>query len=489
MKKMIQRSRGLLGFVAIVGVTLVMPLGAQTAGGEEGEVSPSVSEEAEAAEPLVFLAPILGRPTGDSVTVNLVGGEVPARLEVALRKKDEEAWAPRELSSSESKLLPRRVRELLLGGLSEATEYSLKVTILGTGEAADRRQEFEGRFVTRRRAGEAFRFALVSDPHLPVPAPEWLAGRTEFARGFRRQYLSARSRNGGVFLAALEAIRAERPDFLICLGDMLDLHSLGFNPGFPSQSLADFAYRDFRLHLGQSTFEAPFFAVVGNWEGENGNLLPNQIRFAQTARRKYLPNPTPKTYPQGGGESEDYFAWDWGDGLFVVLNVQTYTTTNHTLGNSPDEGKPTDWTLGPEQMRWLERTLKGSSQPIKLIFIHHVVGGLGGDLENSSYGRGGGRAAKVGEQARVHELMLRHGVQALFYGHDHVFVDLVVDGIHYTLPGSAGAPWKFDEGETGYQDYDPRSGFGMVEVTAKRLRVEFFGLDGEAFRSYEVSRP
>jgi len=33
-------------------------------------------------------------------------------------------------------------------------------------------------------------------------------------------------------------------------------------------------------------------------------------------------------------------------------------------------------------------------------------------------------------------------VQIFFYAHDHVFTDMVVDGIHYTLPGSAGAPWK-----------------------------------------------
>lgn len=45
------------------------------------------------------------------------------------------------------------------------------------------------------------------------------------------------------------------------------------------------------------------------------------------------------------------------------------------------------------------------------------------------------RAARIGEQRNVHQLMLDHGVQAFVYGHDPVFVDDVVDGVHYCLNG------------------------------------------------------
>jgi hypothetical protein len=61
-----------------------------------------------------------------------------------------------------------------------------------------------------------------------------------------------------------------------------------------------------------------------------------------------------------------------------------------------------------------------------------------------------------------------------------------VDGIHYTLPGSAGAPWKFETAETGYVDYDPRSGYGLVHVSRDKVVVEFRGLDGTVFKSFEV---
>src|SRR5438034_63512 len=79
----------------------------------------------------------------------------------------------------------------------------------------------------------------------------------------------------------------------------------------------------------------------------------------------------------------------------------------------------------------------------KFTFIHHTVGGNAGNDVDTAYGRGGGRAAYVGEQKTIHDMLRRYGVQIFFYAHDHVFTDMVVDGIHYTLPGSAGAPWKF----------------------------------------------
>ena len=65
----------------------------------------------------------------------------------------------------------------------------------------------------------------------------------------------------------------------------------------------------------------------------------------------------------------------------------------------------------------------------------------------------------------VHDMMMRHGVQIFFYAHDHVFTDMVVDGIHYTLPGSAGAPWKFTAARPATRRYWPDSGYGRVTVS------------------------
>ena len=142
-------------------------------------------------------------------------------------------------------------------------------------------------------------------------------------------------------------------------------------------------------------------------------------------------------------------------------------------------GRKDDWTLGDKQRTWLQRQLAGSQARWKFLFIHHPVGGNAGDQMNSQYGRGGGRAARVGEQGLIHEWMRRYGVQALFYGHDHVFTDTVVDGIHYICVGSAGAPWKFKTEETGYEKFWAPSGFTWVEVGPESSRVSFLRPDAQ----------
>jgi hypothetical protein len=67
--------------------------------------------------------------------------------------------------------------------------------------------------------------------------------------------------------------------------------------------------------------------------------------------------------------------------------------------------------------------------------------------------------------------------------HDHVFTDMVGDGIHCMLPGSAGAPWKFTTNETGYASYWSDSGYGRVMVGPTRRTVEFVSMGGTVLSS------
>lgn len=197
---------------------------------------------------------------------------------------------------------------------------------------------------------------------------------------------------------------------------------------------------------------------------------------------RYVPAPDDQGFPEGGSPGQDYYALTWGDALLVVLNVMSYTEVPLLLDYPM--GVPEDWTLGPEQLAWLETTLADSSARWKFLFIHHAVGGAAGDYANTIYGRGGGLAANVGEQAYVHDLMVTHGVQTFFYGHDHVFTDMVVDGVHYSLPGSAGAPWKFLGVETGYTDYFTDSGYARVEVSPDSVSVQYVSYYGYVLQSY-----
>ena len=99
---------------------------------------------------------------------------------------------------------------------------------------------------------------------------------------------------------------------------------------------------------------------------------------------------------------------------------------------------------------------------------------------------GGGRAAKVGEQRLIHEMMQDLGVQIFFHGHDHVFVDEVVDGVHYTMPGSCGAPWKFGRDITGYRRHWADSGHGRLTVRPDRATTEFVNQAGQVIHEFTV---
>ena len=73
--------------------------------------------------------------------------------------------------------------------------------------------------------------------------------------------------------------------------------------------------------------------------------------------------------------------------------------------------------------------------------------------------------------------MRKFNVNVLFYGHDHVFTDIPVNGIHYICAGSAGAPWKFTIDETGYEKYWPDSGYTWVDVREDKLTISFIRPD------------
>ncbi len=412
------------------------------------------------------LPPYVGLPTADSAVVNLVAGEGGHLWQV--RCRPEGAAQGPEARSAEVRLEAAGSADLQLSGLQPGRRYVYEVL---TRTAPERPQAVAatGVFSTRRTRPEPFAFAVFSDAHITPAAPE------------RRPVLAA----------VAETIAARKPEFVLALGDNIQALTQSHGGPFAKAEYAFLDYTFYRQALGRLPATTAVFTVIGNWEGENG-WHPEEARgWARQARQELIPNPGATTYPEGGGPAEDYYAFTWGEVLVVVLNVTGYTPNDHALGSAI--GRADDWTLGAQQCAWLESCLKGSTAPYKLLFIHHTVGGRAGDELNSRYGRGGGRAAHVGEQQKIHELMRATGVQALFYGHDHVFTVQETDGIAYVCAGSAGAPWKFGQAETGYAWSIPDSGFVWVRAEKERLMVSYVRPDGAApegreLHAFEIAR-
>ena len=234
---------------------------------------------------------------------------------------------------------------------------------------------------------------------------------------------------------------------MINLGDMLDFHLFGFNDPPPVEAWARLGYLGYRRLLGDAARARRHFRVIGNWDGESGcNSADGSsaLRASACCMRRTRA----RRLSRRAGAPRRLLCVHLGDALFMVLNVMTYTPSCHLLGYLPGARRRLDAGRGAARLAAHhagERHLE-----MALSFIHHTVGGDGRQSESTpAYGRGGGQAAHVGEQATIHQMMMRYGVQVFFYAHDHVFTDMVVDGIHYPLPGSAGAPWKFATSETG----------------------------------------
>jgi hypothetical protein len=403
-------------------------------------------------------APLVFAPTSQELGLNvaLASGD-PSTLQARIREEGETDWQP--LATPEVRA--NDLAEWRLSGLQPGATYEYQIVHDPDALTA----LYSGRGVTQRAPGESFRFALVSDTHIGSD-------------------LTYSNQGDETVLAAVgPQLGASVPDFVINLGDMLDFHQFGFNSPPPDGSVTRLGYLNYREAFGETLGKQGHFGVIGNWDGENGSFTSEEIARSREQRLLYLPNPGPATYPEGGASGQDYYAFSWGDALFVVLNVMTYTKAELLLSGG---GDPTDWTLGEQQLAWLETTLQNATAKWRLLFIHHAVGGAGGDRANAIYGRGGGLAAHVGEQARVHQLMLEHGVQVFFYGHDHVFTDIIEGGIHYSAIGNAGAIWTFSGAETGYSRYWEESGWARVDVTPNDLHVSFVAVGGETLFDYSI---
>jgi len=174
------------------------------------------------------------------------------------------------------------------------------------------------------------------------------------------------------------------------------------------------------------------------------------------------------------GLLQDYYAWTWGDALFVVLDP--FWFTNRSQGGHDGW----DWTLGLEQYRWLKSTLERSSAAFKFVFIHNLLSGdqaARGGVEVASLNEWGGKNKDGGygfEQHRpgwglpVHDLLVRNHVAAVFKAHDNFYARQELDGIVYLMvpqPSFAGEDRIRDLEAYGYKQGKFLGNSGHVRVS------------------------
>ena len=410
---------------------------------------------------------ILSSPSKDRMTLSVLPAEA-ADIFVQYGRR-----GPGETTDS----AVQRVRSNALGifvleSLQPDSEYTYRVWCKRPYEKRFQ-PRVEYSFRTLREADDVFSFAYVTDTHAYTT---WTNGADcSPIPQVNKPYLK--------MIATLDNIRDRDVDFTVLGGDWAMLSCGGScmfclvdgqSPGsgsVVSQLQADLRYRKTFAPdvLGGLLREVPFVGILGDHEGEGGYQLDTNV-FAREARRRHLPNP----YNTYGGDPEGrYYAFRTGPVLIVVIDVMA--ATGLTTGQPP--ATPTDWTLGLDQMRWLEATLQSSSAPWKLVFAEHLVGGEMGPTSATWKGRGSIKATLddtpagqfKGEQAIVHALMKMYGAQAFFSGNDHVATigekqdeNGVGERIWYILGGRAGGkhPWVTYPDYINEMDFD---GDGIAE--------------------------
>ncbi len=363
---------------------------------------------------------ILGRPTNNSITINVL---FSAQVDVYFEYGTVKGNYPNSTSVVTSALNEPVVA--VMSGLLPETRYYYRTRYRATGTGTFLASS-EHTFITQRKPGSKFVFTVEADPHPYDP------------KGYHP-----------LWDICLQNQLNDGADFMLDLGDTFgDDHLVTSGNPYTTTQIQQLML-DNRPHFGLVCHSLPFFFCEGNHEGESGYYLlqtpPNNIAVYETLwRKKYYSNPEPDGFYSGNntvedfgmGKPENYYAFQWGDALFVVIDAWRYYTANNKPRNW-------DWTIGKTQYDWLKQTLETSTAKYKFVFCHHVMGETrGGVLIAKTFEWGGldngtnkFAANRPGWAMPIHQLMVTNHVNMYFQGHDHVYARESLDSLVYqTVP-------------------------------------------------------
>ena len=425
---------------------------------------------------------ILGRPTNTTISVNILfAQQAEVYWEYGTTSGN---YSGKTATSTVSKDVPL---EADLTNLTTDTKYFYRTRYRLNGSSSFLAGP-ENTFHTPRSSGSSFTFAIEADPHLDTNS------------------------DSTSYKLTLNNILSGNPDFLIDLGDTFMSEKLDN----PIQSEITRRHLLLRSYFDKITPSVPLYLVIGNHEGELGWLLNGTstsipVMTSQT-RNLYFPNPAPNSFYSGNAKSENfvglrknYYAFEWGNTLIMVLDPYWYTTAKPGWG----------WTLGIDQYTWFKNTISASKAKYKFIFCHQIVGGNGNDARggtefvdffeqggNNLDGTAGFDKYRPGWGKPIHTLMKENKATIFFHGHDHFYGKQDKDGIVYqevpqpsnrNITNTSAADYGYKEGVI-----LPGRGYLKMTITASSVKVDYIktllpseegtnGKNGDIAASYTIN--
>lgn len=414
---------------------------------------------------------VLGRPTNASIAATLVSTQnVSVALEYGTKPG---IYLSRSSSLS---LAPNVPQTVTLSGLATNTRHYYRIRFRAPS-ASTEEASAEFSFMTQRPPGSTFVFGVQGDSH-----PERV--NTQF--------------NSALYTRTMNTVAADQPDFYLTSGDDFSVDSINqANPRAVTQPQVAERYAIQRPYLGIIGRTSPVFLVNGNHEQAARYLLdgtPNNVAvWAQNARNLYYAQPEPDGFYSGNTEPiehigllRNYFAWEWGDALFVTIDPYwgSPVVVDNDFYGGPKTANSWELTHGKAQYDWLKRTLESSRAKYKFVFAHHVMGRNRGGIDVALKFEWGGQdnngtsafaQNRPGWALPIHQLFVANKVTIFFQGHDHIWVRQQLDGVTYQALGSPGNPNYVLNNSDAYATGDrfPDSGYTRVTVAPTGVKVEY----------------
>ena len=462
--------------------------------------------------PVSAFSQILGRPTDRTVAISVLSA---AAIDALVEYGTEPGTYAKKTPALTVKA--GEPIEFELVGLEPNAGYFYRVRTKAAG-AVEFVARDEGVFHTQRTRGETFTFDVQGDSH-----PERLG----------KMY------DPDLYVQTMKLVAKDAPDFYFLMGDDFSTERL-IERGNKNQAAVDAIYTHQRGFLGLVGRSTPLMLVNGNHEQAAKYLLDgtanNFAVLAGRARTNFFPLPAPGGIYSGNVEPvehvgllRDYYAWEWGDAIFVVIDPYWHSdcavdneagtkapqrdagrdgaqpgesnrdakrrARQNEGGNQPAGEPPANhqgkgnrdlWqiTLGESQYQWLSKTLHESKAKFKFVFSHHVSGtGRGGVEVAGLYEWGGEDRRGIDRffqmrpkwEKPIHDLMRDAGVTIFFQGHDHLYARQELDGVIYqTCPNPADPTFTaFNAQAYKSGDIFPNSGHLRVTVSPESTKVEY----------------